>query len=311
MKFFLNREKLKGKKQDLLRIRKAEKEGQGNNKNQLCILILNYRWLEISNVQYNIRTISKDKYPSTIELRLGGTIESIIDYSILRGVELIRSPIPVSYREEARSQLKEDLPKLKQLLSTKFYFKELYVETIQKAALEAADKIGSAKMVVSSPVDIRHIKGNDFGYPPHIVNYEQAIQFLRENGNRAVSVRGKQPFKFDASKGLLLDENADGIEGLAQVCLFSRQIKSADYFNTPEDLNSFEGDYTNEKLARRIFEELFRWNVTMKAYKIRDSKKVKVKGILLSDIKAVIGINDKEGSISPTGKFLLGVSYLV
>ncbi len=248
-----------------------------------------------------------------IDLGDGIKVKPIRDYDVLRGVELIGNPVPVSYREMARCPRNKKLPKLDQLMDADFYHDTFYGKTVKEASKVIGEDLNLADRVVSSPLKINHVKDNVFVFVSDFANYEQAVQFLRENGNGQVSVRGGKPFVYDKSKGLILQEYSDGFDGLAQVAIFSKHVDFRRYFKTPKDMYGFNGDYTAKGLAQEIFEEHFRGPIAEKAGEIQDLKKAEVKGVLLSPVKTEIALVDGILTIgtSPKGGFLLGASYLI
>jgi hypothetical protein len=117
----------------------------------------------------------------------------------------------------ARNSKHRQLPSKDQLRDPNFYQSQFYSNTVRKASEDIGKSIRLADSVISSPVDISYTLLVD-------ANYEQAVQFLRASTNGGVSVRGRQPFRYDSSKGLILSEYANGLEGLAQVSIFSHPI---------------------------------------------------------------------------------------
>lgn len=264
-------------------------------------------------IQYIGRLFGRRNNSSTIGLGNGRSVESITTYNVLSGIELIGSPVPVSYTEMARHSRNKRLPSLNQLIDANFYRRSFYGKTVQTASRVIGEDLGLADRIVSSPVNIRHVQDNVFIELYDFANYEQAVQFLRDNGNGKISVRSKQPFRYDESKGLIYTELADGVEGLAQVAIFSQPVDFRSYFSSPDEMDKFNEDYTVKGVAQWVFEEHFRKAVTEKAKEVMDLKKAKVKGVLLSPIKLKSRLADGIFVIArnPEGEFILGASYLV
>ena len=164
---------------------------------------------------------------------------------------------------------------------------------------------------VSSPVEITHVPDEIFS---DSVNYKQAIQFAREYEVGKVSTDGSLVNKYNSSEGVLLGKFASDFEGLAHVAIFSEETDFRNYFSSPAEMNKFDGslDY---KDASRIYETHFRDSVNNRAEEIESKMGVKVKGVLLSPIKAVSRINDNGPGLSmgysPNGEFCIAVSYLI
>lgn len=234
------------------------------------------------------------------------------DDAIRSGVELIAPPVPVSYSELSSSPNgKLKLHKLEQLLDQEFYNQHLFPKTVKMASEEKLRNRDLIDTFVSSPVEITHVPDEIFS---DSVNYKQAIQFARESEVEKVSTDGPLVNKYTTSEGVLLGKFANDFKGLAHVAIFSEETDFRDYFESPVEMNEFDGslDY---KDASRIYETHFRDSVNNRAEEIESKMGVKVKGVLLSPIKALSKINDNGPGLSvgysSKGEFCIAVSYLI
>jgi hypothetical protein len=71
------------------------------------------------------------------------------------------------------------------------------------------------------------------------------------------------------------------------------------------------GDYTVKGIAQSVFEESFRQDITEKAKKIEDVNHIKIRGVLLSQIKTTDKRLFSPDGLIKDGDFLLGASYLI
>jgi hypothetical protein len=246
-----------------------------------------------------------------IELGNENHVRAIENYDIIKGIELIGSPIPIFYEELARCPRNTKLPKLKKLLNPKFYQKRFYDKTVKLAAESLGENKTLVESVVSSPVNINHIKGNVFVFLAELANYKQAVQFLRRSEN-GFSVRGEEPNKYISGK-FLYERCEDRLEGLVSVEIFSQPVDFRKYFETPEKLYEWHQNPESSLYVIQDVLDSLKKNVEDKAKEIEKTKNVSIKGILLSKIKPEVRMVDNIFTISPNpyGNLVLGASYLI
>src|SRR4030042_7128523 len=246
------------------------------------------------------------KIDRAIDLGSGNHVQSIEDYDVIRGIELIGGPTPISYEEMARHPRNKKLPKLKKLLNPRFYQKHFYSKIVKLAADSLGEKKGLVERVVSSPVDISSTERNVFIFPAEFVNYRQAVQFLRRSESGELSVNGDKPNKYSSGR-FLFEKCEDELEGLVGVEVFSQPVDFRKYFATPKELYDWQQNQDSIEVIQDVFDSL-RKNVEEKAKEIEKAKKVNVKGILLSDIKPEVNLTDNLFTINTNcyGDLVLG-----
>jgi hypothetical protein len=247
-----------------------------------------------------------------IDLGNENRVRAIKNYDIIKGIELIGSPIPVFYEELARCPRNITLPKLKKLLNPKFYQKRFYDKTVKLAAESLGEERGLVESVVSSQVNIADRKTNVFIFPAELVSYTQAVQFLRKSESGNLSIKGEEPNKYISGK-FLYEKCQDKLEGLVGVEIFSQPVDFREYFETPEKLYEWHQNHESSLYVIQDVLDSLKKNVEDKAKEIEKTKKVNIKGILLSKIEPKTTFSDNIFTIStsPYGKFILGASYLI
>lgn len=234
------------------------------------------------------------------------------DYQIRSRGILLGSPRVIIGDHFPENPFSRHLPALTSLLDTRYYRLNFMSGDIGYA--ELAQK-------VASPIEIRpRVVADDvLGNPFLDVQYTYGVQFLHDNPNRGMRLRGAKPRvvhngKIEAEKAATND-----FEGLAYVAHVRVPTDLSKFFQTPRDLKDFTRDvpFSAEEAserAREIYHDVFNPKLETIAQQVSEMRKQPVKGIVLSPITPNSGFKNDIYTgkpINPQGELVMAASYLV
>ncbi len=232
-------------------------------------------------------------------------------YEVVRGVELSAYPQIVTHEEVAANPRNENLPSVDKLTDENFH----------KGRVSPASG-GLFPDRVSGPVELHPYADNIFVFPVIRVSCTYGTQPL--NGKTdGFGLRGVTPISFREGR-LVLFEDPEDVDGLAYVSHVRVPSDFRSYFNSPRYVDNFTGRLpvsrealsqrgTSDRLAYELFNDLLKEKIEQIGQQVEELRKMPVKGVLLSPIKADRHLHDAMMTIAydPEGEFIVAASYLV
>lgn len=274
--------------------------------------------IQIPGWQYDLQ---KDAY--TLDPQFLGQGHRILkvmpvecDFPVMKGVEILGPPCVITHEESAAHPRNMTIPTIDQLLDVDFYHGTIMPQVLSSDLHRQAlgDNLARLSQDCVGPIEIHPFATNVFLFPSLQASFTYAVQFLGQQYDNKLCLfhAPVRPFRNgQIDIGSQLKEGP--IQGVAYVTHLRIPVDLSTYFETPPEIESFNGIISRSSSALDLFDSLMRDHLESIGNEVAEQRGMPVKGVVLSPISVHYGYSDSISSISPNpqGELLVAATYLV